>query len=427
MAASRRIIGALLPVLAAGAAAGDAALPVDASLRVHGEVHGVVVDRAGGRGIEGARVALCSRVADPPPVVVNRVRFGCVGELAVGSTDAQGRFVLRWEAPRESAAHAALIARAAGFVEEVVDVPARGNARIALTRGATLGGLIVDPRHRPVADARFGWLRATDPLEVRSFSCCSSDRGRFDFGDDAIPPGEITVFAVEPRGERRIGMERIVVGSGDLIDVTLTVDRPAARIEGRLADASGVPLFAGIDAQPEQGAAAIDRALLALTDGETDARGRFELLQANPGRVRVEALVQRAGDDGFRRLVARTVVAATSGTTRLDLTAAAERVVACTLVDGAGRALPMTYLGASSIGSHRNWGHSGDCMSVRVGDDPPSEIRFVWPDGASRVRVSAKRDERGRTNAERGGVMHLISGSVMLDGPTSPCRIVATD
>jgi hypothetical protein len=390
----------------------------------------LVVDAQTGKPLQKtAQVVLCERVVEEAgPVVVNQRLRWCEKQLAEGLTKRNGEAALKWTttAPADLS-RASLVVTADGFLDTVVPGselakqtgPSR-RFRVGLTATARVGGIVTRPDGTPVADAQFGWIAQEGrTLQVTDVSCCSGSGGQI--GPENVPPGEVTVFAIEPGASPRLAIARLVAQSGRESKVALEVRQPLVRVHGKVVTSDGASLAAMVSAEPSpvDTASPVDRALLALGNGPTDTVGEFEVLARPDARLTLRASTWTVGQGtesthvGARPLAELSVnMAARAPAERVVFKVPASKVVACSFTDRSHTEIPIEHL-SLTFGPHIGWGHSGGCVEIgRVAGapaPPADSFRFVWPDGANTVRVWPRYGNQ--------------QGEVMLSRPDQPCHV----
>jgi hypothetical protein len=241
-------------------------------------LRGVVVDRETDRPLAKANVFAAS--ADPDP----NARFAALA-MSNAMTGADGRFRLEVD-PGEYQ----VSARAEGFGGETLTVnvgeSGASDVRLALSRGLSIRGRVVDTRGQAVGGLRVGAV-TDDPQNPRwGGMAMSMPDGTFEIA--GLPAGEVNLVAQSELGFFAL---RPHVSAGTS-EVTLTLRRG-----GRIA-----VTVLGPDGAPERGAfAAAPRvsgmAAAGITGLQTDGRGNTEL-NVPVGTVEVR-VTQEGGLEGF--------------------------------------------------------------------------------------------------------------------------------
>ena len=408
----------------AGALAADSMVAAGNSLR--GTVTGGAGDR---KPLGDALVSLCEHLV-PAPVLVNRDLPACDHLIASARSAASGAFVLKWSGPRTVLAAASLTVARWGYLSKIVggkqlvDSP----VNLSLSPVPAVQLAIVRPDGTPVSDAEYGWFAQDGPtLKIRHVVCCSPP-GPVDLDADGVPEGEVTVFAIAPGRTPQFGTARIRTRPGQRTTVVVEVARPLLAVAGRAVTADGSPLAAVVSAEPIafDPLGAFDRALLAIDGGPTDLTGAFLFRSTSAAPLRLVLSTWIPGQGTSSAHLATRPLAeseARPGGDRIVLRSSQAPVVACSLLDGRGRALPLSEVGLT-FGPHLGWGHSGSCLDLSEHFAPgpsgagPTTARFVWPAGARTVTIVARADERAAGNPPR-------SGSIVLRDPAEPCRLDA--
>jgi hypothetical protein len=213
---------------------------------------------------------------------------GCLVTTAFGqsiSCDHAGRFILGPLSPGD----VPLRVGAAGYAPRDVTVSltrrTRASADVALTRGASVAGTVLDPDHKPFRGARIRSshyaLDGAPPAEVET---TSDAKGRFTL--DGVAPGRATFQATASGYAETAGVELLLLSGDHREGVELTLTTGGA-IAGRVLTSAGQ----GIAGAQVQAIRLSDKAVAAST------------LSTNDGAYRLDGL----GDGDY------TVVATSNG------------------------------------------------------------------------------------------------------------------
>ena len=115
-----------------------------------------------------------------------------------------------------------------------------------VTAGATIAGTLVDEAGHPVTDAE-GWASATSVLTPTVTNGAPIQAGAFSI---LVPRGTYRVVAHLPAGSPYVSAaeRRVTVGAGQVVSVTLTVEKKDARIVGSLWDPRNQDVVEGVNA-----------------------------------------------------------------------------------------------------------------------------------------------------------------------------------
>jgi len=279
-----------LPELAARASRTNLRIVLEKGLSGFGKV----VDAAG-RPVSGAEVALIPSGEERDPFA----RAFMMDNPPAGPqafTDAQGSFLLEHLEPGRFSLHTS----ARGFAP--VTVPgiqlAAGQPRVdlgtvTLAPGATLEGVVVDPRDRPIAGAQVGVravTRTARHIAEPEEDILTSADGSFSIPD--LKPGEKVMLFVSKLGYVRATFNGIEVPPVTPLRVVLT---PGVRVAGRVVDEGGDPVAgASVRLTPAGTTMVTSRGPMESMRGfavsETD--GRFAIEGVEAGKVRLVATAQ---------------------------------------------------------------------------------------------------------------------------------------
>jgi protocatechuate 3,4-dioxygenase beta subunit len=239
-------------------------------------------------------------------------------------TDAQGAFVMRGVAPGRYDIVASS-AESGTEEHESVEVTARHDAtgvRVQLGRGARITGTVVDADGKPVAGA---FVNVSGPTfeqagtkEDGTFVAKGLRAGNYSV--NVVADTQRLRF-IGPSGEETTDSTTISITAAEEVKRTLTVERRAGFIEGRVVDARGAPLpdfF--VDAQRINNKGRGRRGMTvgaSATRVVTDTTGRFRIEKLADGEYNVRAFRQ-SGAQGF---VERVAVGSTD--VRVQVTAGA--------------------------------------------------------------------------------------------------------
>ncbi|NUP94850.1 MAG: sigma-70 family RNA polymerase sigma factor [Planctomycetaceae bacterium] len=312
------------------------------------QVHGRVLDERG-QPLGGAGIVL-------------ELRQIWTSEIAVATrTDAAGEFRLR-----DISLDSEIGARAPGFLPsphvQVGDLGAQSSVRQAefrLKRGSgKLAGRVLKPDGTPCAGAHVlagpdgghnvpspfgGDARAPSPMKTTS----AAD-GRFEIAD-ALPTGTQPVHCFAPGFARWSGKVTIAEATEDLV-IQLEA---AARIEGRVLDASGAPVAGAsiVQSVEQQGGWFVNDKFPAPRD-TTDDDGWFVLEWVAPGTREINASHPKRADLGR----ARANVACRAGeTTRCEVRLDPGQLISGKIVDELGRPLAGWYVGSRPSDMLNQW------------------------------------------------------------------------
>ena len=290
---------------------------------------------------------------------------------------------------------------------------------------------------KPFAGAEYGWFAEDGRvLRVRHVRCCTNSQGEMNLAESELPAGPITVFAIEPDPPRRFGLVKVDtrIPTRDVRAIELGQD--LMTLEGGVVGSDGVPISALVDAEPLDPRAtdAFDRVLLAIRPRETDGSGRFEIRSSSKLRVRIHLATWTPGIGTRTAHVQSRAMGQAEATVRRDgrsvtLRAPASPIVSCQVADRRDNPLAIERLGIQ-FGPHIGWAHSGDCVDVRASPDAPKgtelpyTVRFIWPEGARIVTISA--DARVAAKAP-GAADRTLAAAIVLDGAQQPCRMMVQE
>ncbi len=409
---------------------------------------GVVVDERTGSGIPGVHVALCG-VGPHRSFVRGNVYPTCGAEVTSAITDGGGRFRLTWNADSSSAAGASVAFIATGYTpqhlpNDVFTSAGSLHERTVKLRRAPLVELtLVDASGKPMRGAGGGWfVERAEAIQLAYQSCCSDDLGRMSFGPDGVPEGRITFFSAAGGMEGRlatVGASTIVTSAGSSYSVTLQVSQPLQRLHGHVVDSDGAPLAALVSVESaEPGAlSALDRALLEIRGTNTDLEGGFDFRIASPAAVEVRLSTWGGLDEAGPSHVWLSPLAAVMArfgpkNDPITLKAPVARIVRCTMTGPDNMRVGIEEL-SIFFAPHKVSGHSGGC--ARIGELPqddekgrgprPREVRFIWPNGARSLVVTA-RSSSTPSSADVAGESQPLVGEAVLDAATSTCEMHGT-
>ena len=249
----------------------------------------------------GATVAGVVRGEGGAPLAAARVSLGLNGVPGAwirGQTDAGGRFHLEGVLPGSWW----IVATAPGHLDRYrydVAVPPGGAAgvELALERGRTLQGKVLDERRRPVAGALVKAVTGRN-MQMGTVARSGPDGA---FRIENVPTGELHLLAVHL--ERGAGAETPVqVGPQGLSGVVVELAR-SATISGRVRWQDGAPVAGALVS------AIRARGALVRQSTKTGPDGRFEIPAITPGQYIVDARLEvfryeaggHAGDNPGRR------------------------------------------------------------------------------------------------------------------------------
>lgn len=282
---------------------------------------------------------------------------------------------------------------------------------------------------QPLAGASFGWFAKVDGrVEEAHARCCTDDRGRTVLRSSELPSaGEVWVYAVEvPAGAR---YARASLGARRPGQLQLVAKESLTWLRVHATDGGGDSLEGIVKVTPADGASVsdLDQVLLRVQPPHTGGDGRFAIRLQSAGPYNLQLATWDHADSSAEHVYYRDVgakrVALADGAEHV-LEIPAERVVACSMVDGAGNLKAMSQVGLAMY-PHGSSGHNDGCDFVggepdAMGARPPlhaQTVRFLWPNGSGRIVVFA----RAQDNADES----YFIGMTELENATASCRIEA--
>ncbi len=310
------------------------------------------------------------------------------GLSPLATSDGDGRFAIRCLPPGEESVLVASRPGLVGRPSEPITPSAESAPRdltLHLTEGATIEGRAVGPDGQGLPDVAVsayasGWGGGSS-IQVRS-----GPDGAFRI--EGAPTGRVQLFAWASGWAFEQGPESTLenVEPGAVrSDVVLRL-QPRVRVSGVLVDPDGKPVAGtGLMLRAEGG----DQ----TSYGRTDEAGRFEFDAAPEGRVRL--LVSRRGGPGGRETRIGEPFQSPAEGLRIVWTPPPRGVLEGTVVDAAGRPVPLCELVVEQRSHDEQFGYQ-----------PPNpqadEVlggrfrRVVEGDPPYRIRVSRARDADGR-------------------------------
>lgn len=294
-------------------------------------IAGRVVDEAG-QPIEGAKVMSLASGSDARSVFP--MLFGPNRSVEVGS---DGAFVLAGLEPGE----VAFGAEAKGFVPVTQRVEVRAAERrddvvVTLVRGASIAGTVVDDRGLPIAGAKVGVERMRELAPgfqiqgVDDGSQVETDANGY-FMVSGVEGPKVSLVA-EAKGHVQQSRGDIELGEGSVV---FRLDR-LGRITGVLLDTEGQPIAGStvsLTGRP-------------FAPAHTDAEGRFELEDVEPGSVSLSA--EGKGHVPVEGYTVHVVAGATVA--NVTLRAETGAVLVATVVDAKGQPVAGAQVRVSSVG-----------------------------------------------------------------------------
>jgi len=280
----------------------------------------------------------------------------------------------------------------------------RGEVRHApmkATRPATIQGEVLDSAGVPLANARVQ-IRSSGANHDRETH--TSEDGDFTF--EAVEPGVVHLYT-ESTFEDASARERLVLLPGQVGHVRLVTDlQDQHQVEGDVLDSAGRALaqvWIGV-LDPEAGPARPGAVLLGGHD-TTFIGGSFRIRLPAPGRYRAQLRVRQQSG----RLLAEVPLEVRRGSSR-HLIRLTEKGVSCSLRDRRGRLVPFSNY---SLSWHLPGGGAGGIGVGGFSSGAYERFTFPWPGPGYRLSV--------RLSGEAG---REVEGTLELDGPGRPCRVV---